>query len=222
MFLYQIEVSNVCNLRCPYCPHPGQRRRKGLMSFDTFRDCIDLYCICQNTMPLHLHNFGEVTLHPELPRMIRHARDHGVRVRFYTNGLGPNLEPHPSVYWQNLADHGLEEIHFSSHQMSLAEFEAIIDGILVVNAVFDPRTSRMGTWAGQTGPAEAPPGRPCIFERMPAFVVLWDGRISACCLDVEGQRMDLNVRSLLASGSYQYQPIPLCATCGSMRGQVQL
>ena len=37
MYIYQVEVSNICSLKCSYCPHPKQERKKGFMSFDTFK-----------------------------------------------------------------------------------------------------------------------------------------------------------------------------------------
>ena len=106
MYVYEVEVSNVCSLTCVYCPHPTQERRKGFMSFETFQKCIELYQICENTQPLCLHNFGEVLLHPELPRFIRYANDHGIKVRFFTNGVNARKEPFSREHWQHLAAQG--------------------------------------------------------------------------------------------------------------------
>jgi hypothetical protein len=228
MFIYQIELSNYCSLKCSYCPHPGQVREKGLMSVETFRKCIALYKLCRNTQPLTLHNFGEALLHPKLSEFIAYARDEGVRVVFFTNGVNPAGVPYPREVWQKLAASGLEEVNFSAHALSAPVFRAIVDGVVRVGRIFDPRTSRMGTWGGQVplvtlGPVrEYPQEGPCLFERRRAFVVLWDGKISACCLDAEGRREELWVDDLLRSGRYEFAPISLCAGCGSMRGEEAL
>jgi sulfatase maturation enzyme AslB (radical SAM superfamily) len=217
MFVYEIEVSNVCSLTCIYCPHPTQARRKGFMSFETFRKCIELYKRCENREPLCLHNFGEVLLHPKLPSYIRYASDQRVTVRFFTNGLTPKKIPYTRKYWQHLADQGLREVHFSAHELPLEQFQTIVDGVVRIRKTFDPLTSVIGTWAGQVGASDEPLVEPCLFERRNAFVVLWDGRISACCIDAEGQRQGLTVDDLLRTQTYDFERIPLCGGCKAMR-----
>ena len=217
MYMYQIEVSNVCSLACAYCPHPTQQRAKSFMSEATFLDCVRLFKLCENKNELWLHNFGEALLHPDLARFIALARDEGVRCSFFTNGMRNRHEPVPSATWHELAEAGLESVSFSAHAMTPAEFEEIVDGEVTVRAVFDPVPVNLRSWAGQVGPAETPPAEPCLFQRRNAFVVLWDGRISSCCLDVEGFHRDLFVGDLLAARDYSFRPIPLCGTCGSMR-----
>jgi len=223
MYIYQIEVSNHCSLTCSYCPHPFQARPKGLMTFATFRKCVELFKNhCDNVATLRLHNFGEVTLHPELPEFIRYARAEGVRCSFFTNGMRSRTQPHTERYWRELADAGLETVDFSAHVMSTSEFRATTGNRVVIGRVYDPGAVVPGSWAGQVGPAETPVPEPCIFQRMSALVVLWDGRISSCCLDVEGQFEGLHVDDLLAGRRYRFTPIPLCSTCSSMRHEEAL
>ncbi len=194
-----------------------------MMSFETFAKCVELFRDhCDNTNTLRLHNFGEAALHPELPRLIRHAREQGVRCSFFTNGMRSRKQAVEREYWQGLADAGLETVDFSAHAMSAKEFQGVIRDVLVVGRVFDPAPENLGTWAGQVGPNEIPIPEPCIFQRKDAFVVLWDGRISSCCLDVEGQFKGLHVDDLLAGRRYEFRPIPLCRTCSSMRHEERL
>ena len=164
-----------------------------------------------------MHNFGEPTLHPDLPEMISLARSEKVLCTFFTNGLVSDGRPLPRSYWQKLADHGLESVNFSAHGLSTEAFQNIIEGVVVMGRVFDPRARTLGTWAGQTGPPEVPVEDACIFRRMNAFVVLWDGRISGCCLDVEGAPAQLTVDELLKKRDYAFSKIPLCKACASMR-----
>jgi len=221
MYIYQIEVSNVCSLQCEYCPHPTQERRKGFMSQETFAKCVRLYKMSQNRYPLFLHNFGEVLLHPKLPELLRHARAEGVECSFYTNGVRPNGQPYDRDVWRNLADCGLKRVAFSAHALSIGQFRSAVRGVVQVTSIWDPKESPRDTWAGQVGQehgqdgqGETPRVGPCIFERENAFVVLWDGRISSCCIDVEGRRSPLTVDEVLENGGYMFEPISLCDGCG--------
>ena len=219
MYIYQIEVSNVCSLKCDYCPHPTQLRHKGLMSQETFTKCLQLFKQCKNTGPLFLHNFGEPLLHPKLPEMIAIAKQQGIECSFFTNGVRRPGQPFSDGTWRKLAQAGLRRVDFSAHHYSETEFRAITQGIIEVHTVFDPQENKLGTWAGQVGQPEQPDDRACLFEREQAFVILWDGRISTCCLDVEGQDQGqtLWVDDLLTQKHYDFAPITLCSNCNSMR-----
>jgi len=104
MKVYQIEVSNLCNLECSYCPHVSQQRPKGLMNRSTFEEAIQLVLRCGQDQ-VWLHNFGEPLLHPDLAEFIAHASAEGVQCSFYTNGL--LLTPEIA---DSLANAGLRQI----------------------------------------------------------------------------------------------------------------
>lgn len=187
------------------------------MSLETFDKCLRLFRMCYNRNTLRLHNFGEVLMHPRLPEMVAAATAAGIEVSFFTNGVGMDRLPFPAAYWKRLATAGLRTVDFSSHGLSLEEFRTAVDGLISVGRVFDPREKVLGTWAGQCGLAESPTSEPCLFARDSAFVVLWDGRVSSCCLDVEGQRSSLWIDDVLCSGAYGFEPMSLCGSCASMR-----
>ena len=69
-----IDVTNKCNLGCPYCP-TGRKdpsgRGKGNISFDTFKEIIDE--LSPTVTRLELFNWGEPFFNPELPRLIEYA-----------------------------------------------------------------------------------------------------------------------------------------------------
>jgi Radical SAM superfamily len=222
MYIYQIEVSNVCSLRCSYCPHPKQVRPKGMMSFDTFKKCVELFKVSGNRSTLRLHNFGEALLHPELPKFLSYAAGEGVECSFFTNGVSTKGQAFSREFWQNLANHGLKTVDFSAHALSVDTFSEMTNGLIKIGRVFDPKTRTLGTWAGQTGPPETPVPEPCLFERMNAMVILWDGRVSSCCLDVEGKRSPLWIDDLLRTKRYEFEPIHLCSSCSSMRHEEDL
>lgn len=225
MKIYQIEVSNICNLTCGYCPHPVQTRPKGLMDLSTFEKSIELLIRCGQRRAF-LHNFGEPLLHPDLPRFISHATHRGVTCSFYTNGV---LLDKPML--QTLIEAGLREICVSEHTRDeINRVQALIriaDAPIRIVDTFRPTKARMHDWAGQTaGKGNHSPSAarqtglpvPCVFEINNAIVVLWDGRINICCIDGHGTGISGTVDDYLAHGAnYVFRPAKICATCTLMR-----
>lgn len=228
MKIYQIEISNRCNLTCSYCPHPTQAREQGLMSWDTFTKSIELVERCgQRTA--YLHNFGEPLLHPQLVEFVRHCSDREITASFFTNGV---LVTHQVL--ADLADAGLRFLCISEH--TKGEFDRVQTLIhegghpIDVGDTFRPIRKELHSWAGQVrrhGPEPVslnePYREPCIFERQQAAVVLWDGRINVCCIDAEGRGIQGTVNDYLADpDQYRFNPISLCSGCTLMRGDEDL
>ena len=77
-----IEVTNVCNLNCDFCPkHRRQNRQLTIEEFDLLTDKIRGRVIF-----LYFHLMGEPLLHPLLPEFIRIAREKGFRTVLTSNG----------------------------------------------------------------------------------------------------------------------------------------
>lgn len=228
MKIYQIEISNLCNLTCSYCPHPAQARAKGNMTWTIFEKSVELLVRCgQRTA--YLHNFGEPLLHPQVVDFVRHCTDRGVEASFFTNGVLLTDE-----VMARLADAGLRYLYVSEHTRGEARrVGALIaeTGLPIeIRDRFSPQRDQLHTWAGQVArsgrtlpvhPSEGP--GPCLFQRQEAAVVLWDGRISTCCIDVEGRGALGSVDDYLADpGRYEFRPIDLCRGCTLMRGAEDL
>jgi len=68
-----IDVSNKCNLQCPFCPtgrrEPG--RGKGNISLSLFRSILDE--LGPDALTLELFNWGEAFFNPDLPALIEYA-----------------------------------------------------------------------------------------------------------------------------------------------------
>lgn len=228
MRIYQIEVSNLCNLTCSYCPHPLQQRRAGLMTADTFAKALELLVRC-GQRNAYLHNFGEPLLHPELPKLVRLCTERGVAASFYTNGVLLN-----TANLRDLSDAGLRELCVSEHTSGETErVRALIDDNrlpIELSETFRPVKGDLHTWAGQADTRAARHGfvhsrsdMPCIFERHDAAVILWDGRVNVCCIDDEARGVAGTVDDYLDSPDrYRFQPISLCASCMLMRGEEDL
>lgn len=223
--IYQIEISNECNLTCSYCPHPAQLRPKGLMTWDTFEKAVALLKRCGQRVA-YLHNFGEPLLHPELIRFVRHCTENEVSASFFTNAVLIT-----DAVLGDLADAGLRSLAISEH--TKGELDRVRQLIeegrypISISDTFRPVRRTLHTWAGQTSVGQAAGvsvgADACIFERRQAAVVLWDGRVNVCCIDVEGRGVQGTVDDYLSDpDSYRFRPIDLCAGCTLMRGDEEL
>ncbi|MFA6129450.1 MAG: radical SAM/SPASM domain-containing protein [Candidatus Omnitrophota bacterium] len=81
------EASFRCNLKCPMCFRPHIARKDWAdMPFDTYKKGID-ECAKNGLYSIRLNWRGEPTLNPNLPKMVKYAKDQGVKeVSFITNG----------------------------------------------------------------------------------------------------------------------------------------
>lgn len=224
MKIYSVEISNLCNLTCSYCPHPSQKRDKGMMSFSTFVDVIELAIQCEQNL-LHLHNFGEPLLHVELPKFINYAKSRGIRCSFYTNGLLLNESLAKKLYRA-----GLREIYLSEHiEGQKKRIQKMLEEIAIPLSIvetYNPHADPQHNWAGQVTFNNYPSSiqneiKPCIFERKKAIVVLWDGQINTCCIDINGTGIIGSVKDFIGENKliYNFKPIALCQSCNLMRGE---
>jgi len=217
MFIYQIELSNLCSLKCSYCPHPTQQRERGLMTFDTFAKCVEFHRKNSKLRPLILHHFGEPTLHPQLKDFIAYSAAQGVECSFSTNGMRNISQPYPAEFWAELSSAGLKTVNFSAHALPVEAFIELAGEHVHIRRFFIPELVTLGTWAGQVGPPASPTKEPCIFERHEAFVVLWDGRLARCSMDSEAKESQLTIDDMLDGKRFPFRRIALCEACDSMR-----
>ena len=77
-----LEITNVCNLSCDFCPK--NRRRAGFLSLEGFRVLAGR--LRPHTAYLYLHLMGEPLLHPQLAEILEIGADLDFRVMITTNG----------------------------------------------------------------------------------------------------------------------------------------
>lgn len=87
--LVDLELSTVCNLRCPMCytitEHFKKRVKVGFLDFALFKRIVDE--ICDKVPALRLSLRGEPTLHPKFFECVSYAKQKGVReISMLTNG----------------------------------------------------------------------------------------------------------------------------------------
>ena len=77
-----LEITNVCNLACSFCP--GTKREKRFMSREEFSVLTEK--LRGETQYLYFHIMGEPLLHPDLDHFLAVAGEKGFRVILTTNG----------------------------------------------------------------------------------------------------------------------------------------
>jgi len=109
--LVDLELSTVCNLRCPFCYTLTQEFREKvsatLMDFGLFRKVVDE--IAGKVFAVRLSLRGEPTLHPDFLRAVRYAKEKGIgEVSMLTNGS--RLTPE---FFSDVLEAGLDWITIS-------------------------------------------------------------------------------------------------------------
>ncbi|MEA4932257.1 MAG: SPASM domain-containing protein [Lawsonibacter sp.] len=104
-----LEITNVCNLRCSFCP--GSKRAQGFLAPDQFR--ILAGRLRTHTEFLYFHLMGEPLLHPNLETLLNIAADLNFQVILTTNGTllsqaGGLLCSSPAVWKVNISLHSFE------------------------------------------------------------------------------------------------------------------
>lgn len=76
-----IEITNVCNLNCSFCPpHNRENRFMNLEKFKLVLEKIKPY-----TQYIYLHVKGEPLLHPQFDQFVKYAYDEGFKINLTTN-----------------------------------------------------------------------------------------------------------------------------------------
>lgn len=132
-----LEITNVCNLRCSFCP--GMTRKKHFLSADEFR--ILAAKLRPVTDYLHLHVMGEPLYHPQLGQILQISHELGFQINLTSNGtLLPQrqqlLLSAPAVRRVNVSLHSFEAneaVDFDAYVRGCVEFgkSAAARGILV-------------------------------------------------------------------------------------------
>ncbi|MBF0557352.1 MAG: radical SAM protein [Nitrospirae bacterium] len=89
-----VEISSACNMKCPMCytitDEFKQKIKRQFMEFDLFKKIID-ECVSYGTYSIRLSLRGETFIHKDAIRMIRYAKEKGIReVSTLTNNLALN------------------------------------------------------------------------------------------------------------------------------------
>ncbi|WP_010250998.1 radical SAM/SPASM domain-containing protein [Acetivibrio cellulolyticus] len=103
---FYIEITNVCNLACSFCPQT--RRKAEFMKVDTFGKILDK--IKPHTDYIYFHVKGEPLLHPEIDKFLDLSCEKGFKVNITTNGTLIN-----KVKDKLMSKPALRQVNFSLH-----------------------------------------------------------------------------------------------------------
>lgn len=103
---FYIEITNVCNLACRFCPRT--RRKPEFMKIDTFSQILDE--IKPYTEYIYYHVKGEPLLHPEIDKFLNLSYEKGFKVNLTTNGTLIN-----DAKDKILMKPALRQVNFSLH-----------------------------------------------------------------------------------------------------------
>ncbi|MDO8140143.1 MAG: radical SAM protein [Candidatus Brocadiales bacterium] len=281
-----IEPTNYCNLSCSMCPRE-LNRPFGYMDINLFRKIIDESILYGKRLIITTNKDGEPLLHPELPQMIKYAKDKkaAYKINFYTNGI--LLSEAKSL---ELIKSGLDTIHISIDAFTKEtykkiknsqKFEVVEENVkglvnlkekhysktplVIVKIIRTPDTQdeikpfinkwkgiadfveigEFHTWNGTLdGSNRFTPNNlskgitryPCTFLWYNP-VILWDGRVTTCCVDYQGKGVigDIKEESLAniwqgnrlqrireAHLKNKYSSILLCSSCQFWRCEVNI
>jgi len=77
-----IEPTNACNLRCPICPTPKMKRKKGFLSFENFKKIID---DIPDLKSVSMNFAGEPLLNKDIFKMVKYAEAKNIKILISTN-----------------------------------------------------------------------------------------------------------------------------------------
>jgi radical SAM protein with 4Fe4S-binding SPASM domain len=84
-----VELTNVCNFHCTFCPDEIMERKRGKMSYEDACRIFDMIAENKNKLgplyPVKLHQMGEPTLHYRLVDIVGYAESKGVPIELNTN-----------------------------------------------------------------------------------------------------------------------------------------
>lgn len=139
-----IELTNVCDFNCIFCPKSEMKRSFGFMETDLAKRVITE--IGQNGMckKITFHVMGEPTLHPDFFEILEHAQNEKVSVGLTTNGkgLGSKMGERLLEYDLHQLDVSLQtpdEHSFTLRKAGSLSFETYIEGILDFFATYSKK-----------------------------------------------------------------------------------
>lgn len=72
-----VEITNLCNFHCTFCPDEIMERKRGIMSFEDVCKIFDQVACEKSRLgplyPIKLHQMGEPSIHPRLVDIVRYA-----------------------------------------------------------------------------------------------------------------------------------------------------
>lgn len=119
-----IEITNICNLDCSFCPKTKRAYKR--INEERFRHVINQ--VKPFTDHIYLHLMGEPTAHPELEKFLEISHEQGLKVNLTTNGT--LIQKVKDILISSLA---LRQVNISLHSFEandpVINLEQYVEGI---------------------------------------------------------------------------------------------
>ncbi len=144
-----IELTNVCNFDCIFCPNDIMTRKKGFMGFDVAKQIIDDLSANKITNLINFYLMGESLLHPDVFKIFDYAFEKDFFIKLNTNASllseemaakllsYPKLEIFISYHTPNKESF---EKYRNSGKISFEEWEEIIKKLLEIKSKYNYST----------------------------------------------------------------------------------
>ncbi len=122
-----IEITNVCNLNCPFCLVTSRKPR--FMNHQEFEHVLSE--IKDHSNHIYLHIKGEPTLHPQFKEIMDIAHQHHKKIHLVTNGtfldqLDFDLSAHPALSSLAVSLHSIQNFSDEDKTIYLKMLENLI------------------------------------------------------------------------------------------------
>jgi organic radical activating enzyme len=203
MRLVQIELTNKCNLSCPFCFRKYMTRKQGFMTTRMFNKSLKL-CKEMGVDEVWLHNWGEPLLHPKLLNFLTLAKD--FRKGFATNGtlLTNDLLIKLSQRQLNLMDLSFNSTTTPHRYRRLLEYYEVANDLMidcrfrvVVNNIEEYKwykgllKGRKVRWQRAMVVDKSRVRTKVCEARKHVCVILWTGEVIPCCYMYDGKNEEL-------------------------------
>lgn len=210
--IHVVELTTRCNLRCKYCPSPLKLRPHEDMAWETYEQTLTFIkklCDAGTQGEVALTGIGEPTLYPRLVEAVARLRETigpDRQLTLSTNGLLFTEELALAI--KPYCPHVFVSLH-RPERAGLAVEIAMKHGMLA-GANASAAISAMD-WAGQVKWFNSHAPTACEYLLAGWAVVLYDGRVTMCCVDGTGEGSVGTVWDVPVM--LQMKPFGLCAKC---------
>ncbi len=130
-----LELTNICNLNCVFCPKSVMTRPSGHMDKELAKRAISEIALHQLSEKITFHLMGEPTLYPHFFEILEHALAEKTKVGLTTNGatLGGPIGRRLLEYDLHQVDVSLQtpdEESFSLRRSGLLTFDTYLNNIM--------------------------------------------------------------------------------------------
>lgn len=205
--IFQVELTNFCDMSCSYCPHTSMQRPKGHMTVDILEKCIN-HAKNRGKERLMVHHFGEPLLHPELEERFKQLKQANLFIQFSTNGTLLQKHLPMMISLDTRMDITLSVHQWTSQPVlaywnALDSFQKQVQNTKIhIQRAYNVNMQRYFFCSWVNGRVrDWDFVNECYFLRENSAVVLWNGDLVSCCVDCHGESIFSNITTLTSDRS---------------------